>query len=697
MALRPAIRVAQVGKQLAKALLIQADYINKTPAESKAFHNSLTTDFHKHYIKLALKGPIPHSASITKKKSVSAPIEENSKRKTSRLERKSAAAAANNNSPRAAEEGAPSEFDKRLQIFRTKGLPMIFLHTLTNDERDAEGTRGYEYFHIRAKRDDIDGHDQQLISNILSIQEGVPGNERDRLIEEVRRVFIGHLHEEFRKIRIFFREAETTLKDAVGKIKKQLGPIGQSLSIDDLDDTRAITTYMTRDELHKIVVLYARSLYSADVNKPDILRWLVEFLEPIVKRQKLRNNHSKTRKSQYGLTSKSASANINAAEKVYLKKQMTILGNQALTYAQKQSALRRAGEERKAYFAPVPFSGPIVDKRGFIQHSTECSTDAIAQTLLYGVPWFTVLQPLLYTMTIPKFNELYDTMSTCPGPRINREALLQLILHIQERFRIHYTSVKLKKNAEACVPPFDYSLIAPILKRKNRKSAELGPSIKKNVATVVNSSLYSTYTIYVAFILQTMFNFFGINDIRCYHRIITHEYKNNPILFLNNHIQYKNYTHLAFMLQEIPFPLEEVTLKYQTRLRTGHFTAVYKSGDDEWVHYDNESGIMPLHPALMKDLLNETDPRYFVGFMPIKGENGIRANIYYKMEYFNTSNISELNTKTIHKWSEDSWTAVPFTDIPRAASIYVIYELIHIATLSTETPGYKGRFLDDIV
>ena len=52
-ALRPATRIGQVGKQLAKALLIKADFISKSAEEREAFRVSLPA-LHRHYIQMVL-------------------------------------------------------------------------------------------------------------------------------------------------------------------------------------------------------------------------------------------------------------------------------------------------------------------------------------------------------------------------------------------------------------------------------------------------------------------------------------------------------------------------------------------------------------------------------------------------------------------------------------------------------------------
>jgi hypothetical protein len=675
-ALRPAIRIGQVGKQLAKALLIKADYISKSAEEREAFRLSLTA-LHRHYIQMVLAGGIPSSA--TKKKSRSPPPKP--------LKLSAVASATSGNSPRAAAEAEPSKLDKRIENFREDGIPFSSLYELTKDEQDREAAQNYGKFLLKAKWDESD---EEPVAILMAME---AGDLSDAPV--LRKIFQEDVQRAILDMRDLFTDMKSTLKDVVSEIKKNLAPLPVNIDLAEIDDRVPLDKYTSVDERHRLVVIYNRALYTAtDANKPAILASLLEFLGPILKRLALRKNHGKTRKSQYGLRSKSASANANAAEKVYLKKQMTILGNQDLTWAQKQNALRVLGNERKTYFGSVPFTGPLRDSKGYKQHHGECSTDVISQVLQQGTPWAATVQERLYNGTAAEFSAMYDRTLACPGFHPDREDIMALLLNMQERFKLHYTSAKKLEEVVACVQPFNYSKIGPILTRKVRKSAELGPGILKNAEKVTKAPLYSTYVGYVKHILQLLFHFFGMTDIQCYTRNVRYGYRQNPAGYLNHDIQYKDYTHLAFALRINHYPPKDITHHQRPHSGIGHYTAIYKSLDGSWVYYDNEVGVLPLHKTLMGDILNERTYDWFIAFT-YTGKGSDTTLTFYKIPYFNSSNIEELKNRTIKQWREDSWHEVDFREVAYVSKISTIEEHFHIVSKTSKEPGFDGLYIDD--
>ena len=703
-ALRPTTRMRQVGIQLAKALLIKADFMSKPAEEREAFRLSLPP-LHRHYIQMALAVGIPSSATKKKSRSLSANKEAVRERflklglppKTlkSASAASAAASAASGNSPRAAAEAEPSELDKRIKVFRRTGLLFSYLYELTGEEEDREGSQNYGNYTIKAKGDDSDEH---LVSVVTAAEEGDEEG-RPLAIKALRKIFQDRVAHAITHLRGLLKDRKMTLHKVVADIKRHLSPIAVNIDLAELDDKLALNKYMNTDERHRLAVLLTRSEFGTYAQKPTVLASLLEFLEPIVKRLALRKSHGKTRKSQYGLKSKSASANANAAEKVYLKKQMSILGKQDLTWTQKQNALRVLGNERKTYFESVPFTGPLRDSKGYKQHHSECSTDVISQVLQQGMPWGAPIQERLYNGTAAEFSAMYDKAVKCPGVHPDREDMIALLLNMQERFKLHYTAAKKLEDAAACVPPFDYTKIGPILTRKVRKSAELGPSIKGNIKKLTNASLYSTFTPYVQHVFQLLFQFFGmffgVNDIQCYTRNVRFGYRQNPIGYLNYDIQYKNYKHLAFAFRINHYPPNRVT--YQTRPSpdvVGHFTAIYLALDGSWVYYDNEVGILPLHKTLMGDILNERTSAWFIGFV-YKIVGSTTTLTFYKIPYFNSANLQEMKNKTIAEWHGDSWHEVYFRDIADVPAISTIEDHIHIVSKTTKTPGFEGLYIDD--
>jgi hypothetical protein len=640
---------------------------------------------------MVLEGGIP-SSSATKKKSRSPStawgnVDYNERRKGKKSA--AAAAAANNNSPRAAAEAEPSELDKRMASFREKGLAFSYLYELTDDDQDLESAQNYGKYIVLASGNDES--DEELITILMRMEDGDLSN-----APVLRTMFQGRLQQYLVKLRGIFKDRKTALKVIVTEIQRNLGAIAVNIDLADLDDRLPLDKYMSVDERHRLCVIYARAEYCAIPKKPAVLASLLEFLEPIRRRLALRKNQGKTRKSQYGLKSKSASANANAAEKVYLKKQMTILGNQALTWAQKQNALRVLTNERKAYFRPVPFTGPISDSKGYKQHDGECSTDVITQVLQQGAPWAAAVQERLYNGTAADFSAMYDRTLMCSGVHPDREDMMALLLNMQERFKLHYTSAKKIEEAVTCIQPFDYSKIGPILTRKVRKSAELGPAIKKNVSKLTKSPLYSTIVSYIKHIFQLLFQFFGLSDILCYVRDVRYQYKIQPTSYLADDIQYRDYKHLAFAFRINHYPPNHITLQNRPKPGVaGHYTAIYKSLQGSWVYYDNEVGVLPLHRTLMGDILNERTHSWFIAYVYIE-EGPTTTLTFYKIPYFNSSYMVELKNRVIEQWRGDSWHEVDFREIADIPRISAIDEHYHIVSKTSEEPGFDGLYMDDV-
>jgi hypothetical protein len=680
LALTPKTRIDQVGKQLAKALLNGFAYSAKTPEEQASYKASLPP-FHQRYIQIVLKEGIK---SATRKKSHSS----------------KGAAATRKNSANMNEEVELSEFDKRLEEFKREGVPVSYLYDISQDPEDAKTILGFENMNI--PHDMVPSPENEriikdLVRVIMFLEETDPSHEEERnpLVQVIRLLFKTSLDLRKKDNNNKINDANWTLKDYITQIKENMDEV-VPIPIDSLDDSIPLHKYCSSEELQMLAVLYTQSMYSSEAYKHTLIEILLPFITMLKTRVEARRLHGKTRKSQYGLKSTSASPTVNAAEKAYALKQMNILtngpGKPALTYNQKQSALRALAQQRKTYFDPIPFTDPISDEKGFRQHVGECSSDVVLQLFIFGAPWFASVQETLYNMTVARFNTLFETMIGCPGHHVERASFLQLIQNMQARFKIHYTSVKLKREADACVQPFDYRKIAPILERKDRKSGELGPKVLNNIKTLTNT-LYSTHPPYVKHILQLLFNFFGMNFL-CYLRITDWVYKNSSDYMLNFDIKYTNYSHLGFIFRQDPFSPAQVTLESPTTSGVGHYTAIYKSMENVWTYYDNNLGTMQIHKTLMTDILNELG-KFLIGFI-YKRREGVLRSIFYKIPYFNSNYLDELNRKTIFKWNEDKWDEVLFSDISPTATIYTFIRTIHIVSKSIEDPGFKANYVDDV-
>jgi hypothetical protein len=694
----PKVKRDQIGNRLARELLINDDYISKTAEEAAAYraalppiHQFFVASILRKGVVLTKKKSASPSGSPTRKKSASPP--------TSRFGSSASKHRRTADAFTAVARSAPviSPYERRLKAFRLQGLPFRYLAELTGAAEDTAVVSRYEKINLVKNfygRDfpTLTEEDSQLVADLFSLDRGIAGAARDAAMTRIRAQFLRKKAALLEDIKARF-VAPFPLDYTVDHIKT--GPMSAALSdvlLEPLENRIPVKKYTTPAELQQLVELGAQADYSAPEHYPAIKAELVPLLERLGKRAAARKNHNTTRKSQYGLRSKSGSANVEEAEKIYLAKQMKVLGNGTLTWAQKQNALRALGSTRKNYFADAPFTGPLIDTHGYKQHLGECSTDAILQTLQQGAPWAPTVQETLYNGTLATFTALYEKVLGCPGFHPEQEDMMELILNMQERFKLHYTA---KKHEEVCILPLDFRHIAPIMKRKLRKSAELGPAIKQNAAIATKSS-YSDFTIYIPHIFQLLLNFFGL-PFQCYIRDTTYHNKKHHTAFINHDIQYKRYEHHAFILRSDNHPPSEITLQILPNpTKPGHFTSIYKSLDGTWSYYDNNVGIMALHDTLMRDILNETNSGYVVGFTYTTVGPSTTIS-FYKIPYYNKSDEEELETKPIEKWTGDKWTTNNFGDFfNETDEVFLFTNTVHVIAKGGE-PGYKGRFVDDLV
>jgi len=700
----PKVKRDQIGKRLAREILINDSYITKSVEEAAAYRATLP-DILQHYVASVLRKGVV----LTKKKSASSSGSPTRKKSSSGSKSPPPAAFGSASkahafrrrafvSPAARSAPVISPYERRLKAFRLQGLPLGYLAEITEDAEDTAAVSRYENINLVKDfytRDFpiLTEEDSQLVADLFSLDRGIAGAARDAAIRRIRAQFL----------RKKAAHLETVKNDYVGpypldrivdhiKDSPMGGVLGDVL-LESLDDRMPVKKYATPAELQQLTELYAQADYAKPEHYPAIKADLVPLFERLGKRVSARKIHNTTRKTQYGLPpSKSGSPNVEGAEEVYLAKQKKVLGNGTLSWAQKDNALRALRNARKNYFKAVPFTGPIHDSRGYTQHLGECSTDAILQTLQQGTPWASTVQETLYNGTLASFTALYEKAIECPGFHPEQEDMMTLILNMQERFKLHYTA---KKHEEVCILPVDFSYIAPIMKRKLRKSAELGPAIMLNAAIAIKSS-YSAFTIYIPHIFQLLLNFFKL-PFQCYVRDTSYHYKKNHNALLNHNIQYKGYEHHAFILRSDVHTPSQITLRARpAQVKPGHFTSIYKSLDKKWSYYDNNVGIMALHDTLMRDILNETDPGYVVGFTyTIAGSTPTIT--FYKIPYYNLSDEAELETKPIEKWTGAAWTVDGFgAFFDETDEIFLFTNTVHVITKGG-APGYKGRFVDDLI
>jgi hypothetical protein len=124
----------------------------------------------------------------------------------------------------------------------------------------------------------------------------------------------------------------------------------------------------------------------------------------------------------------------------------------------------------------------------------------------------------------------------------------------------------------------------------------------------------------------------------------------------------------------------------------GHATAIYCC-ESIWYYYDNNIGIVKLHPHLMEDLLNEVTEKWYIG-------TGYTADelVFYKIPRFDGAvDVEALPTKQIHYWdfATQSWTPCPYKRIidRHKHQFFHLNQCIHIMTDDHRHTGYTSPYL----
>jgi hypothetical protein len=359
---------------------------------------------------------------------------------------------------------------------------------------------------------------------------------------------------------------------------------------------------------------------------------------------------------------------------------------------------------QKTHFQAPRWAGTKCDKMlGFEQHYGECATDAVQQIVLFADPWKNKIQPLVYNLTDANIADLYAAFIEGPAPHPDRTVLRSLLRNLQRRFQNHYTTLQLLSHEEECVPQFDYrellteaateaSFVGLSLKQKKKLSGELGPSLKRELTTLLPSVDGPTSSNNITTILRMMFDLFGISYVRCYsvytgilHRRLIRRLESRPDSI------FKGWTHLAFWISLAPYhPLRPMEAKDQSA--AGHATAIYCC-ESIWYYYDNNIGIVKLHPHLMEDLLNEVTEKWYIG----TGYTGDEL-VFYKIPRFDGAvDVEALPTKQIHYWdfATQSWTPCLYKRIidRHSHQFFHLNQCIHIMTDDHRHTGYTSPYL----
>jgi hypothetical protein len=357
-------------------------------------------------------------------------------------------------------------------------------------------------------------------------------------------------------------------------------------------------------------------------------------------------------------------------------------------------------EGQATHFQAPRWAGTKCDKMlGFSQHSGECATDAVQQIVLFADPWKNKIQPLVYDLTDANIEDLYAGFTAGPAPHPNMSGLRSLLLSMKNRFQNHYNALQLLSHEEDCVPQFDYrklltgvaaeaSFAGVSLEQKKYNSAELGPSLKRGLTALLPNPHRSGTTSHTLSVLNMMFRLFGISYVEC--DIVVHD-KISRNRFYHSKLDpspYKGYTHLAFWLALNTYDPQKPWTNW---IGAGHATAIYCC-ESIWYYYDNNKGIIKLHPRLMEDLLNEVTLKWYIGI----GYTGSEI-VFYKIFRFNRIDTKALPTQRVYYWNftTQSWTPCLYKLIIERHSdqFFHLEDCIHIMTRDHRHTGYTSPYL----
>ena len=358
--------------------------------------------------------------------------------------------------------------------------------------------------------------------------------------------------------------------------------------------------------------------------------------------------------------------------------------------------------EIQAEFKRVPeYIGTVCDPIGFRQHSGECATDTLQQILLFADDWKAKTQPLVYTMTPEIFaHQLHQGFEL---PSFVITLLEDFMKNLQMRFRLHYNLIGTTKHAlneSTCIQPFAYrkflkellkgeeeGLTEAMILRKRRLSANLG----KGASMAIKEMKRAEYRTSDWF--NIVWNFCGLQQ----YEMLFRERHTLPSKY---HDIRPGYNHVAFYLASNVIDTRAPLAYWNNavdREYNGHATGIY-SCNDKWVYYDDNRGIMELHPKLMDDLINEVDQFYI--FWAYYQKNAI---LFYKVD------VKTRDKWALSHWYKNKWRKLPLEtledyrigeDETRATrtkpTLHSVNRILHITTKDWSSPGFNGRhFIDD--
>ena len=298
------------------------------------------------------------------------------------------------------------------------------------------------------------------------------------------------------------------------------------------------------------------------------------------------------------------------------------------------------------------FMEPLPDMIGYTQHSTECASDAIQETLLYadGLREFT--QPIVYNMTADQM----EIRSKLALKYVEWSRYTAYFHYIQKRFQTHYDTLNYlrthKVKAQKYYSEFDeVCTLNPLLERKRAISATAGVLALKKLKgerTYADTGM-ATSTIFGT--IETILRWLNVpfKVVRL------------PAMNLD--------TAVGLVLG---FATGFLKLDGTAHWRSmGHETAFIKM-KGEWRYYDNEVGFMEASEELVENVLN-----------PVK-------NVYIyilKKQYFVKGGVNPT-----HVWKDGAWSTdlaeIAVGGKPRYGTVFMRLDYTDVNCIQTLDVSY---------
>jgi len=344
----------------------------------------------------------------------------------------------------------------------------------------------------------------------------------------------------------------------------------------------------------------------------------------------------------------------------------------------------------------------LCDPIGYDQHSGECWFDTIQEIFFFSDKVKEFTQILFYHMTDDQLDDYLRSAVGTLFPALELKDYRRGFLAMRDRFKSHYDMIRYNKRIEACTTK------GPIAVRRLYDKMTDHPVLDKRVKSGelarIAAQAFQTQAFKQSRIAGTDRPGAGTNHmIAIFLRF-----------FYIFRLPFQIKTPEAAAQNELPIHAVELTLvewELEDKMLVGgigHSTGIFKCGGT-WVYYDDNHGILPIDPLLVKELFGMYSTWQ-------EGRKSIVVNVIHEQVWFYIledvytfyfkyrpgaicaalHEIDEL--KISHIWSNSSWTPYSiFKETAEPATVRIIErglkqggEIIHSLLCVTDDPSRRS-------